>query len=306
MKTLVVAVALAIAAAGGCATFVPPARIESEPAAIPVAVFAAGSARLALVLSGGAARGFAHIGVLKVLEEHGIKSDLIVGSSAGSIVGALYASGRSAGEVDAALSEMTMGVFADLVVPTLGFWPGELGIVKGERLRLFVRDRLLHERIEDFPIAFAAVATDLQSGSAHAFNRGDASLAVRASSAVPGILTPVAIRGRRYGDGQIASPLPARVARSLGARVVVAVDVIYPPRDTLLSSVPGVVFQAFTISMNRLKEYELQEADVVIRPAIPPTGSQLGLWARESLIEAGQQAAREALPGIKKAIAQQK
>ena len=286
-----------------CATFAPPPRVAREPASVAPLPLVTSGTPVALVLSGGAARGFAHVGVLQALEEAGIRPDLIVGSSAGSIVGALYASGLSAHEVDAALGEMSLAVFNDIVLPSLGFWPGELGLVKGEKLRVFIRDRLRHELIEDFPIRFAAVATDLSSGRAEAFNSGDASLAVRASSAVPGVITPAEIRGRHFGDGQIASPLPVKVARDLGAKVVIAVDVLYPPRDALLSSAPGVVFQAFTISMNRLRDYELREADIVIQPDIPATQSQFGLSARGWLVETGKAAALKALPQIREKLA---
>ena len=298
-----VAAVFMLLASGGCTTFAPPPRVAHEPIAALPEPFTSG-APIALVLSGGAARGFAHVGVLRVLEEEGLKPDLIVGSSAGSIVGALYASGRPAAEVDRALAEMSLGVFRDVVLPGLGLWPGELGFIKGERLRVFIRDRLRHETIEEFPMRFAAVATDLQSGALVAFNRGDASVAVRASSAVPGVLTPAEIRGRYYGDGQIASPLPVRVARSLGAKIVIAVDVVYPPGDALLYSVPGVLFQAFTIGMNRLRDYEAREADVLIKPAIPATSGQLGLSARATLIQAGELSAREALPRIKEVLRQ--
>lgn len=295
------AAALGLLLATGCATFAPPPRVASEPSEVVPAPFAK-SHPLALVLSGGSARGFAHIGVLKVLEQNGIQPDLIVGSSAGSIVGGLYASGRTAAEVDRALAEMSPSVFRDIVLPGLVLLPGELGLVKGEKLRAFIRDRLRHERIEEFPIRFAAAVTDLQTGAAHAFNAGDASVAIRASSAVPGILTPVEMRGRYYGDGQISSPLPVAIARRLGAKVVIAVDVIYPPQDALLSSAPGVVLQAFTIAMNRLRDYELRDADIVIQPDIPPTMGQFGLSARPGLIAAGEKAAREALPKIREAL----
>lgn len=288
---------------GGCATFSAPPAVEHEPRSVAPAAFPAGSRPLAVVLSGGAARGFAHIGVLEVLEQHGIRPDLIVGTSAGSVVGAMHASGLSAAEVDAALAEMSPSVFGDVVLPNLGFFPGEMGVIKGERFRTFLRDRLRHRRIEDFPIRFAAIATDLGAGTVAPFNSGDASLAVRASSAVPGIMTPVYLRGRLYGDGQIASPVPVTAARTLGAAVVIAVDVTYPARDASLFNVMDIVFQAFTISMNRLREHELRSADVVIAPALPRTSGHFGLGERTRLVELGREAALRALPRIRAALA---
>ena len=286
---------------GGCATFAPPPRVAKEPTAVPPQPFATRHP-VALVLSGGAMRGFAHIGVIKVLEENGIRPDLVVGSSAGSIVGALYASGLTAAELESALGEMRTSVFRDLVLPGLGFLPGEPGFIRGEKLRIFVRDRLRHELIEDFPIRFAAVATELQTGAALAFNAGDASLAVRASSAVPGVIIPAEIGGRYYGDGQIASPLPVEAARSLGAKIVIAVDVIYPPEDALLSSALSIVFQALNISTTRLKDYESRQADLLIEPRIPATDGQFGFSASGGLIEAGERAARAALPRIREVL----
>lgn len=284
----------------GCAN-TPSPRVANEPAAVAPVPFAANRAPVGLVLSGGAARGFAHVGVLKVLEENGIRPDIIVGSSAGSIVGALYASGLNAGQVEAALGEMSGGTFTD-VFPGLGLLPGQLGVLRGEKLRVFVRDRLRHELIEDFPMRFAAVATNLRTGQSQVFNAGDASLAVAASSAVPGILAPVEIRGGIFGDGQIASPLPVRAARQLGAKVVVAVDVLYPPGDAAFSTALGVMFQAFIISVNRLRDCERAEADVVIEPKIPRTTAQFGLSARGWLIETGEVAAKEAMPAIIQAL----
>ena len=288
---------VALAALSGCATF-PAPHPARQPDSLPPQPFPGSRAPVALVLSGGAARGLAHVGVLKVLETSGIRPDLIVGSSAGSIVGALYASGLSAGQVEAALGEMSNQVFSDVSLPGLGLLPGALGVLKGEKLRGFVRERLRHELSEDFPIRFAAVATDLRSGETRAFNSGDAALAVHASSAVPGIFSPVGIGGRLFGDGQISSPLPVHAARQLGAKIVIAVDVLYPAQDAAFSTALGVVFQAFTISMNRLRDFERAEADLVIQPMIPPTGSQLGLSSRALLIEVGENAAREAMPRL--------
>lgn len=286
----------------GCATFAPPMPVRHEPKVVAPLPFAGKANPVAIVLSGGAARGFAHIGILEVLDREGIRPDLVVGSSAGSIVGALYASGLSAGNINAALGEMAPSTFRDVVLPNLGFFPGEMGVIKGEKFRAFLRDRLPHERIEDFPIRFAAVATDLGTGSVTAFNSGDAAMAVRASAAVPGVMTPVYLSGRHYGDGQIASPVPVMAARQLGASIVIAVDVIYPAADAVLFSVLDVLFQAFTISTNRLREHELRAADVVIAPEIPPTTGQFGLGERERLIQIGREAANAALPRIRAAL----
>ena len=287
---------------GACAMLEPPPRVSEEPAAVAPNPFGAGQRPVALVLSGGSARGFAHVGVVKVLEQNGIRPDLVVGTSAGSIVGALYASGLTATETESALASMDASLLNDVVWPRFGVLPGELGVVSGEKLRRFVAERLKVPLIQDFPIRFAAVATDLDSGVARAFNAGDASLAVKASMAVPGLISPVPIAGRRYADGQITSPVPVHAARQLGGRTVIAVDVVYPPEDSLLTNPLRVLAQAFLISTYRLREVQLRDADVVIAPGIERTSGQFGSSAREKLIEAGERAAREALPRIREAI----
>ena len=284
---------------GGCATFQPPTPSSNPPAVIATKPFPPGKVPIALVLSGGSARGFAHVGVIKVLEQNGLKPDIVVGASAGSIVGALYASGLTAAELEAALAQMDNSVFTDFVLPGLGFLPGEMGFVRGEKLHQFVDTRLKTHHIEDFPIRFAAVATELSTGKLAAFNAGDAGLAVLASSAVPGVITPVVIDRRYYGDGQIASPLPVGTARDLGAKIVIAVDVVYPPQDAFLYSAVSVLFQAFAVSGHRLKEFEKAGADLVIAPTIEKTSGQFSFADRQRLITAGEQATLGMLPAIR-------
>ncbi len=292
-----------LALLSGCATFAPPPRTGPEPKAAAPAPWPAGSRPVALVLSGGAARAYAHVGVIKVLEANGIRPDIVVGASAGSLVGALYASGRSAREVEEGIGELHMANFNDIVFPGLGFLPGEKGFIRGAKLQQFIADRVRKPTIEEFPIRFAAVATDLAGGDPVAFTAGDPALAVRASMAVPGVIIPATIGGRMYTDGQVSSPLPVEIARKLGARVVVAVDVVYPPEDAFVYSVPSVVFQAFTIALQRLTWWERGQADLVIAPELPPTSGQLGIGDRDRLIAAGEAAAREALPAIRRLLA---
>lgn len=300
IRLTVVAAALAVSVAtGGCATFRSPPPEGPDPRAIAPAPFPPDSARVALVLSGGAARGFAHVGVIKVLEAHGLRPDLVVGSSAGSLIGALYASGLSATELEQAISRMDRSVFQELALPGLGLIPGSLGILRGDGLHRFVDGEARRHRIEDFPIRFAAVATDLNSGRPAVFNAGDVGRAVSASGAVPGLIAPVEIGGRIYGDGQLSSPVPVEAARGLGARTVIAVDVVYPPDDARLTSSMRVVFQAFAISAYRLRQYEIAQADVVITPELGRTASQWSFAERERLIAAGERAALGALERLR-------
>ena len=256
-------------------------------------------APVALVLSGGSARGFAHVGVLKVLEENGLEPDFIVGSSAGALVGALYASGMPVDDVDEALAGLEMSDLGSVLWPRLGVIPGALGFVSGDKLKKYVKSRLPMPLIESFPHGFAAVATDVDTGEPIAFNTGDAATAIEASMAVPVVYAPVSIGGRRFVDGQVASPVPVQAARRLGARRVIAIDVIYPPQDSSLTSPLRVLFQAFLVSTYRLREMQLREADLVIAPRIRSTSGQMGLGERERLIAAGEEAARAALPELR-------
>lgn len=298
MKALFAVVAPLVLAAG-CATFAPQLNNGPAPRFEPPGPIEASDPGVALVLSGGAARGFAHLGVIRVLEAHGLRPAIVVGSSAGSIVGSLYASGLSSEELDRAVAELGRGSFNDLVLPGLGFLPGEMGLIKGDKLHRFIDERAKHHLIEDFPIRFATVATDLRTGELQIFNAGDVGAAVRASSAVPGIMAPAEISGRIYGDGQISSPVPVGAARRLGARRIIAVDVTYPAEDAFVSSAIGVLFQTFTISVNRLAKFELPHADLVIKPDLPHTSGQLSFGHRDVLVAAGERAAEQALHNIR-------
>lgn len=298
-----ISMAVIVLLLAGCATFAPPPQLERMPKSVPVPPEIAGKTRWALALSGGSARGFAHIGVLRVLDEAGLKPDLIVGTSAGAIVGSLYASGLSVQQVESAVRAMDRSLFNDVVLPSLIILPGENGLIRGEKMMRFIDARLMTRHIEDFPIRFAAVATDMKSGEAIAFNSGNAALAVRASTSVPGVFTPVDISGRLYGDGQIVSPMPVSVARQLGAARIIAVDVVYPPEQSLLSNPVYVLFQAITISAYRLKETERPNAAVVIRPEFKPTPGQFSFADIDWMIKAGEDATRKLLPEIRAAIA---
>jgi NTE family protein len=282
-----------------CASFRASVKVDNEPrtaARQMVAQFA--YPVVALVLSGGSARGFAHVGVIRVLEGAGLRPALIVGTSAGAVVGALYASGLSSDELLAAVRAMDAGVFDDFTLPQLGPIPGEMGMIRGERLQQFISEQVRGTPLESLRIPFAAVATDLRSGKPKAFNAGDTGLAVRASSSVPGLFAPPRIGGRLYADGQLVSPVPVSVARALGASFVIAVDVTYPSEQAELSGPIDVLFQSLVISTQRLKDYELGFADVVIRPEIVSQW-QLDFGDREMLIAAGERAARREVEQIK-------
>lgn len=286
---------------GACATTAPPEPVLAERD-LPRFIAPAKDKppRVALVLSGGSARGFAHLGVMRVLEREGLRPDLVVGTSSGAIAGGLYASGMPVEEIEALAARLEWFTVFDIdPVGTLLDGLG-LGLAKGKRLEAFLREQL-RAPMQSFPIRFAAVATDLNSGETVVLNHGDAALALRASSAIPGVLEPVNVGGRLLGDGQIVSPMPVATARQLGAQVVIAVDVVYPPHHSALTNPVSVLFQTMLISSYRLLLSERLQADLVLTPVIETTG-QLGLSDRDWLIRVGVAAAEAALPQLRAAF----
>jgi NTE family protein len=249
---------------------------------------------LALALGGGAARGFTHIGVLEVLEDLGIRPEWVVGTSAGSLVGALYASGMSLAELkrQALLLEES----------DLGDWTiTGRGPLKGEAIERMVNRLIGNKPIEGFAIKFAAVATDLFNGKPIYFTRGNAGQAVRASSSVPGVFEPVSIRGRDYVDGGLVSPVPVTASRSLGARKVIAVDISAKPRFQPTDSIPQVFLQTFAIMGQQLGAYELARADIVIVPEVGDLGSG-DFSQRTRAVDEGRRAASLQRDAIRKLV----
>lgn len=268
----------------GCST-VP--EIKEQPKPRPIVR----TPKVALVLGGGAARGFAHVGVIKVLEAQGISPDIVVGTSAGSVVGALYAGGYSGFELQKIAFQLDEANVSDLVLPDRGF-------VKGEQLQSFINRTLQNRPIEKLSKIFAAVATDLQSGELVMFRRGNTGMAVRASSSVPGVFQPYTIAGREYVDGGLTSPVPVKVARSLGADIIIAVDISAKPRNAKINDSLDILLQTFAIMGNRISDYELMDADVVIRPNTAGIGST-EFEAKHLAIMEGEKAAQAALPAIR-------
>lgn len=277
-------IVLLVTLLGGCAS-APPTQ---QPVKAPPAVRAP---RVALVLGGGAARGFAHVGVIKVLEAQGLAPDIVVGTSAGSVVGALYAGGYSGFELQKIAFQMEEGSVSDLTLPDRGF-------VKGEQLQNFINRALQNRPMEKLAKPFAAVATDLQSGEMMVFRRGNTGMSVRASSSVPGVFQPVNIGGRDYVDGGLVSPVPVRVAKSMGADIVIAVDISFKPRGARIRDSVDVLLQTFAIMGQTISSYELGEADVVIRPNLAGVGST-DFEAKHLAMLEGEKAAQAALPAIR-------
>lgn len=242
---------------------------------------------VALALGGGGLRGFAHIGVLRALEEAAIKPDFVVGTSAGSLVGAAYASGMTASEIEAAALNVK-------VLSLIDWNLNSSGLMRGDNLSSWIETLTRGARIETFPIRYAAVATDLESGQAVVIDRGSAGTAIRASAAVPGMQAPVAYAGGHLVDGGIASLVPVRAARALGADIVIAVDIYcHGPRAEGLGALK-VVGRAMQTQNCLVAAPEMAEADVLIAPRVGVPGMTAKDEQRRA-IQAGYEAARAAL-----------
>jgi NTE family protein len=254
--------------------------------------------RLGLALSGGAARGIAHVGVLKVFAEQGVVVDCVAGTSAGALVGGALASGMPLEEIERIGRSLR---WRDLGRVTVS----RLGVQSNAIMEEYVRARFPLTRFEQLPVPFAAVATDLSTGAAVVMrDEGDLGFAIRASCAVPGWYVPVTdAQGRQLVDGGLVANLPVSVARALGAEVVVAVDVnaegakfLGPP-----ISVIGVLLQSMLVVQRVAVQHQRQLADVVISPSVGHLRWD-ELTRAEEFISAGETAAREALPAIKELL----
>lgn len=285
---LVLAVAALLA---GCASPPRPPDPPPQPPAAPRV------AKLGLALGGGAARGFAHVGVIQVLEEAGIRPDFVAGTSAGSLVAALYASGKSGAQLQAVALEMDEAAFADWTLPLFN-----RGMLRGEALGRYVNAQVGHKLIENMAVPLGVVATDLASGQGVLFRRGDTGTAVRASSAVPALFVPVKIGSQDYVDGGLVSPVPVRYARQMGADVVLAVDISSAPEGNPSGDPLQILLQTFAIMGKSINRFELQGADVVVRPALVGVKSA-DFSARRQAVAAGRAAMQQALPQLRAALA---
>jgi NTE family protein len=254
-------------------------------------------AKIALVLGAGSLKGFAHIGVIKILESNKIPIHMIVGTSAGSAVGSLYAYG-----IDAfSLQKLSFSVQKDDIVDLL-YIPSN-GFIKGEKLEEFINKSVNHTPMEKFKIPFYAVATDLEKGQEMIFGKGNAGTAVRASCSIPGIFRAVRISDRIYVDGGVVSPVAVEAAKRLGADVVIAVDISSAVDRTQPEGTIDTILQSINIMYSKLSSIQLSKADVVIKPKVSHIGSADFSKRHEAILE-GEKAAIEALPQITAIITQ--
>ena len=289
---------LVVAYLAGCASGPAPAPSPDTPPAIPASPNK--PLKVGLVLGGGASRGFAHIGVIQVLEEAGIRPSLVVGTSAGSLVAAFYASGKTGVQLQQVAETMEEAAFADWTLPIFS-----RGMLRGEAFGRYVSGQVNGRLIENMPLSLGIVATDLNSGQGVLFQRGDTATAVRASSAVPALFQPVKIAGREYVDGGLVSPVPVRYARQMGAELIIAVDISSAPEGNAASDTLQILMQTFAIMGKSINRFELREADLVVRPLLVGVASA-DFSSRRRSIEAGRVAMQALLPQLRAALDEKK
>lgn len=263
---------------------------SAAPAPVPAAV-----PRLGLALGGGSARGFAHIGVLKALDQAGLRVEVIAGTSAGALVGAFLAAGWSPWQIEEFALQVREADVADFSSA------GKRGMMAGDALARVVHERLKGARIEQLRTRFGAVATDLRSGELQLLRQGPVADAVRASCSIPGVFVPKDLNGRELVNGGLVSPLPVRSARQMGCDFVLAVDVAARPRRSDFAGLYEVILQSFEIMGRALADQEAQQADLVIRPDTGQYASS-DFGVRREMIQAGYEAAQAQLPELRRRL----
>ncbi len=254
--------------------------------------------KIALVLGGGAARGFAHIGVIRTLEQEKIPIDMIVGTSVGSLIGAIYAADMNSFDLEwTAFTLEKDDVFDYAILSAIT----SMGPVKGDKLEAFVRNKVAVANIENLKLPFAAVATDLNRGTRVVLDRGPVASAVRASSSIPGVFNPVELQGRLLVDGGVVDNIPIDVAREKGADIVIAVDISENVTNFNITNVVDVMLQSVSIIMNENTKQKKKDADVLVTPSVGNV-AMLDFTQKKKCMQAGIEAAQRAIPEIREKI----
>jgi len=265
--------------------------------AVPTQPIVKKKPKIALALGGGAAKGFAHIGVIKILEQHGIKPDIITGTSAGSIIGSFYASGMNSIQLQQKAMDLESNGLMDFTLSTDGF-------IKGEALQNFINRSVNYKPIQGLKIPLGIVATNKDTGATAVFRSGNTGQAVRASASVPNIFQPVKIGNSYYVDGGLTQPVPVSAAKKMGADIVIAVDISARPKSGA-SGLLSTLDQTINIMSQVALTNELKKANVVIKPNLERLSS-VSFDSKHQAILEGEKAAIRMLPGIKKVIANYK
>ena len=279
-----------------CALLLASCTTTKGPGSIPAGELP--KPKVALVLGGGAARGFAHIGVIRALEQEKIPIDLVVGTSVGSLIGAIYAYDRSSFELEWTAFALEKDDIFDYGLLTA--FTG-MGAAKGEKLEAFIKSKVPATNIENLKIPFAAVATDLNRGARVVLDTGSVGRAVRASSALPGVFQPVEHQGKLLVDGGLIDNVPVSVAREKGADIVIAVDIGKQVSNFNIADIIDVLFQSITIMSAENAKVRKQEANILIAPNIGEVG-MLDFTQKKRCMQAGIEATQKMMPEIKAVI----
>ena len=253
---------------------------------------------IGLALGGGAARGFAHIGVIKALESQGIFPNLVVGTSAGSVIAALYASGYRGTELQKIALSLDEAAITDWALPFSGRFGG---MIKGDALQTMVNRLVKNQTIENMSMPLGIVGTDLQTGNGILFQRGDTGQAVRASCSIPGVFQPTIIQGREYVDGGLVSPVPVRYAKQMGADIVIAVNISTEPSSQDSSGSLGILLHTTSIMGKSINTFELDLAQIVIQPELKGMRGT-DFKSRNAAILAGEESVMKQISQIKNTL----
>jgi len=254
--------------------------------------------KVGLALGSGGARGFAHLGVIKVLKEEGIPIDLIAGSSMGALVASFYGAGLDVDRLYKLSSVFKRKYYLDFTVPKMGF-------IAGKRVKELIRIFTHGKMIEELDIPIGIVATDLVSGEKVVFKKGPVAEAVRASIAIPGIFVPEKLDGRLFVDGGVVDRIPVSVAKEMGADIVIAVDVSHVKFNSDITSIFDVIIQSIDIMQMELVANREVASDVMIRPRVEMYDSK-AFTNIEEIIIIGEEEAKKHIDRIKQCIEQWK
>jgi len=252
--------------------------------------------KVALVLGGGAARGFAHVGVLRVLEQEKIPIHMIIGTSVGSLIGAIYASNPNSFDLEWTSFELEKDDLFDFSILSSATGP-----VKGEKLEKFITKKISAKNIEQLKVPFYAVAADLNTGEPVIFSSGPISKAIRASCSIPGVFTPLSYNNRQLIDGGVLGNIAPEVARQNGANLIIAVSIDKSTQNKDTDTIVGITLQAIAIMSSKIDSYKAKEADVLISPEVGDVGT-MDFTQKKRCMEAGIAAAQKALPEIKRRL----
>ena len=255
--------------------------------------------RIALVLGGGAARGFAHVGVIRVLEQEKIPVDMIVGTSVGSLIGAIYAADVSSFDLEWTAFQLEKDDLFDFGM--MNAVTG-MGFAKGDKLEAWAKSHIKTANIESLKIPFAAVATDLNWGYKVVLDKGSVARALRASAAIPGVFQPVQHQGKILVDGGVVDNIPVSVAKARGADLVIAVDISANVGNTNITNLMGVTLQATNIMFALNVEQSKKGADILITPTGIGDVGMLDFTQKKRCMQAGMDATKQTMPNIRKAI----